>query len=67
MSYKQCLDSLEMFFFFSAMAFFNLDPLNVNSLECASMNTRFFFYKHKAYKYMNPSNWPKIKHILSIY
>ena len=27
----------------------------------------FFFYKHKAYKDMNPQNWPKIKHILSLF
>ena len=26
-----------------------------------------FFYKHKACKHMNPQNWPKINHILSIY
>ena len=40
----------------------------LNHLICCSwmdIPTRFF-YKHKAYKHMNPQNWPKIKHILSI-
>ena len=26
--------------FFTAVTFFNLDPLNVNSLECVSMNNQ---------------------------
>ena len=35
----KCLDSLKKFFF-TAMVFFNFSGLNVDSLECVSMNNQ---------------------------
>ena len=40
MSYKTTFGFIKNLFFFTTMEFFNLDPLNVNSLEFVSMNNQ---------------------------
>ena len=39
----------------------------IHQEKANGIKIHIFFYKHKAYKHMNPQNWPKIQHILSIY
>ena len=41
--------------------------ISYQTLKVRFLTYALFFYKQKAYKHRNPQNWPKIKHLLSIY